>query len=251
MWVPVDTPSEMYGIDANGKKWGKLYNFGSTSYSPYNWTETDGKISITRRTERREPDIVSEYDYSTYLSAVNTILETNYTTSADFKTDLEIDFSNMINSVEKYKGFYVGRYETSLNANGIAQSKQGETSSNASDTDTNMWYGLYARQKLYSTDSVQGSMIWGSQYYAIMKWMQSNGIDVTSATPTDLSIGITSKNTTRVTGGANDGQTVSKDKLSNIYDLLGNSYEWSIEANSSRNRVFLGGITRAIMNLVI
>ena len=42
-------------------------------------------------------------------------------------------------------------------------------------------------------------MIWGSQYDAMLKWMKGNGIDVTSTTPTDLSIGATSKNTTRVT----------------------------------------------------
>lgn len=148
----------------------------------------------------------------------------------------------MIDSVITYEGFYVGRYETSLNASKVAQSKKGETSANASDPDTNKWYGLYARQKLYSTDSVQGSMIWGSQWDAMMKWMQGNGIDVTSTTPKDLSIGTTSRNTTRVTGGANDGQTVSKDKLSNIYDLLGNSLEWTLEASSTYSRVIRGGI---------
>ena len=78
-------------------------------------------------------------------------------------------------------------------------------------------------------------MIWGSQYDAMLKWMKGNGIDVTSTTPTDLSIGTTSRNTTRVTG------TVSKDKLSNIYDLLGNSWEWTQEAISTNIRVYRGG----------
>ena len=250
VWVPVDTPSEMYGTDTNGKKWGKLYDFTSTGSSALNWTETNGKISITATSgsgSYREPDVVtgssgSSYDGSTtYLNKMNTILGTNYTNSAGFKTDLETDFNNMITSVEKYKGFYVGRYETSLNASKVAQSKQGETSADASQTDTNSWYGLYARQKLYSTNSVQGSMIWGSQYDAMMKWMQGNGIKVTSSTPKDLSIGATSKNTTRVTGGANSGETVSKDKLSNIYDLLGNSCDWTIEAYDTHNRVRRGG----------
>ena len=246
VWVPVDTPSEMYGTDVNGKKWGKLYDFTSSGNSALNWTETDGKISITATSgsgSYREPDVVTDYDgNTTYLTAMNNILNTSYTSSSEFLADLETDFNSMINSVIKYKGFYVGRYETSLNASGVAQSKQGETSADASQTDTNMWYGLYARQKLYSTSSVQGSMIWGSQYDAMMKWMQGNGINVTSSTPTDLSIGTTSKNTTRVTGGANEGQTVSKDKLSNIYDLLGNSYDWTIEARNTYIRVDRGGL---------
>ena len=247
VWVPVDTPSEMYGTDVNGKKWGKLYDFTSSGSSALNWTETDGKISITATSgsgSYREPDVLPSTSYdgnTTYLNQMNTILGTNYTNSAGFKTDLETDFNNMITSVEKYKGFYVGRYETSLNASKVAQSKQGETSADASQTDTNRWYGLYARQKLYSTNSVQGSMIWGSQYDAMMKWMQGNGIDVTSSNPTDLSIGATSRNETRVTGGANSGQTVSKDKLSNIYDLLGNSRDWAIEAYNTSFRAIRGG----------
>ena len=241
VWVPVDEPSEMYGTDTNNKRWGKLYDFTSTGNSAYNWTEENGKISVGTN-GYREPDIVSSYDVkTTYLTAMNNILSTNYQSSSDFLTDLQTDFSKMIDSVVKYKGFYVGRYETSLNASKVAQSMQGVTSADASQTDTNMWYGLYARQKLYSTSSVQGSMIWGSQYDAMMKWMQGNGIDVTSTRPTDLSIGATSKNTTRVTGGANSGQTASKDKLSNIYDLLGNSQEWTIEANYAYYRVVRGG----------
>ena len=62
--------------------------------------------------------------------------------------------------------------------------------------------------------------------YPILNWQQ------------ELSIGVTSKNTTREAGVVNDGETVSKDKLSNIYDLLGNSYEWTQEANYTDYRVF-------------
>ena len=84
-------------------------------------------------------------------------------------------------------------------------------------------------------------MIWGSQYDAIMNWMKSNNINVTSTTPTDLSIGTTSKNTTGATGVPNNRQTVSKDKLSNIYDLLGCCYEWTQEACSDGDRIRRGG----------
>jgi hypothetical protein len=92
-----------------------------------------------------------------------------------------------------------------------------------------------------ASQKVVSSMIWGSQYDAMLKWMKGNKINVTSSSPTDLSIGTTSKNTTRVTGGANNGQTVSKDKLSNIYDLLGNIREWTQEAISTAYRISRGG----------
>ncbi len=156
------------------------------------------------------------------------------------------EYNKMIKSVAQYGGFYVGRYEMSLNSvTKNAESKYGAISSNASDADTNQWYGLYNKAKTYAPEStsqkVVSSMIWGSQYDAMMNWMKGNNINVTSINPKDLSIGDTSRNTTRVTGGANYEQTVSKDKLSNIYDLLGNSYEWTQEATSTNLRVLRGG----------
>ena len=78
-------------------------------------------------------------------------------------------------------------------------------------------------------------MIWGSQYDQMMIWMQGNGIDITSKTPKNLEGITTSRNTSTKTG------TVSKDKLNNIYDLLGNSREWTLEANLTGSRTYRGG----------
>ena len=235
VWVPVPEPSEMYGTDKDGKKWGKLYEFTSATESePNNWTEQNGVMSITNMSGNasfREPDIVSDYDNMTsFLTTMKNILGTSYRNSEQFKADLEKDFNNMIASVEKYHGFYVGRYETSYNKTTV-QSKKGEKSAQAFDTNTYKWYGLYARQKKYSTSSVQGSMIYGSQWDAMLKWMQKNGINVTSRMP----IAGISKNTGSTTG------IVETDKLNNVYDILGNRQEWTIEAYSTDKRVGRGG----------
>ena len=232
VWVPVPEPSEMYGTDSDGKKWGKLYNFTSATESePNNWTEQDGIMRITNANSYREPDILPDYDNNaTYLTAMNNILGTSYTNPDQFKADLETDFNNMIVSIEKYHGFYVGRYETSYDGTTV-QSKKGETSANTSNADTKYWYGIYAQQKKYNTSSVQGSMIYGSQWDAMLKWMQKNNIDVASATP----IAGASRNTGSVTG------TVETDKLNNVYDILGNRYDWTIEALSTVYRVSRGG----------
>ena len=69
-------------------------------------------------------------------------------------------------------------------------------------------------------------------------WKKGNNIDVTSTTPTDTNRNVTaSRNTTRVTGSAD-----SNDILNNIYDILGNSYEWTQEAALTNDRVFRGGL---------
>ena len=229
VWVPVDTLSNMAvptsGTDANTNYRGVLYNWyeDEAGNTAYDWSADS--------TSFREPaNLDSSYD--------NTSNNSNWTS-----TLYQEEYNKMIKSVSQYGGFYVGRYEMSKNA----ESKYGTTSANASNTDTNQWYGLYNKAKTYAPENasqkVVSSMIWGSQYDAMLRWMVNSGIkNITSTTPIDLSIGATSKNTTRVTGGANDGQTVSKDKLSNIYDLLGNSYEWTQEANRTAYRVHRGGL---------
>ena len=234
VWVPVDTLSNMAvptsGTDANRNTnyRGVLYNWNTdaTGNTAYDWSADS--------TSFREPaNLSGSYDSKSKNSSWTSTL-------------YQEEYNKMIKSVSQYGGFYVGRYEMSLNSETKnAESKYGATSANAKDTDTNQWYGLYNKAKTYAPENasqkVVSSMIWGSQYDAMMNWMKGNNINVTSTTPTDLSIGTTSKNTTRVTGGANNGQTVSKDKLSNIYDLLGNSLEWTQEANNTSYRVIRGG----------
>ena len=242
VWVPVDEISKMAstdigGTDANGNTnyRGVLYNWYTdvTGNTAWNWSADS--------TSYREPaNLSSSYDSTSKNSSWTSTL-------------YQEEYNKMVKSVSEYGGFYIGRYEMSINATSKnAESKYGATSANASDTDTNQWYGLYNRAKTYAPEKnsdntenasqkVVSSMIWGSQYDAMLKWMKGNKINVTSSSPTDLSIGTTSKNTTRVTGGANNGQTVSKDKLSNIYDLLGNSLEWTQEANNTSYRVIRGG----------
>ena len=234
VWVPVDTLSNMAvptsGTDANRNTnyRGVLYNWSTdaTGNTAYDWSaDSTGNI---------EPaNLSSSYDSTS-------------TNSSWTSTLYQEEYNKMIKSVSQYGGFYVGRYEMSLNSETKnAESKYGATSATAESTSAKQWYGLYNKAKTYAPENasqkVVSSMIWGSQYDAMLKWMKGNKINVTSSSPTDLSIGTTSKNTTRVTGGANNGQTVSKDKLSNIYDLLGNSYEWTQEAHRTIYRDYRGG----------
>ena len=142
----------------------------------------------------------------------------------------------MIEYTEKAKGFYIGRYETSLE-NEKVQSKKEKQSATAAENSANTWYGLYQKEKEYAeknnlTDIVGSSMIWGSQYDQMMIWMQGNNIDVNSTTPIE---GIEKKPGTKSTAGKTG--TTEKDQLNKVYDLLGNGYEWTLEANNTSFRV--------------
>ena len=189
----------------------------------------------------REPDVViQESDSSlnlkdgsdnnpTNLGKINAILNTNYQNSNDFKEALTDDFNSMAVSVNKYGGFYVGRYEMSLAVDKTAQSKYGETSSNAENADTETWYGLYARAKTYTNPaektSVKSSMIWGSQYDEMIIWMGDVANEIIQE----------GRNSNRITG------TAENDVIKNVYDLHGNSREWTLEARNTHYRVFRGG----------
>ena len=274
VWIPVDDPSDMYGVLADGTKIGKLYtNFSGTgttaTSSALNWendTANSGKIKWTNATGYREPDILnnSNYDNKTeYLKILNDILGTNFTSNGttittSFKKYLQNEFDKMIESVDtkNYKGFYVGRYEIKVEQTTenekikyIVKSKKGETSTTDADkydgTITNKWYGLYAEQQLFSTNFVQGQMIWGCQYDQMMKWMQKNNINVASSTP----INGAARNNGNSGLSAGTTGTVETDKLNNVYDLLGNAFEWTNESQNSDSRTYRSGYYEAEVNL--
>ena len=229
VWIPVKNIGEMAKpIEGTNNYRGVLYNFNSdkTQNSEIAWTADS--------TGYREPANLS----TTYDSASNV--------SGWTETLYQEEYDKMVKQVEKYQGFYVGRYEMSLNSTtGEAQSKEGETSANASASSANQWYGLYTKAKTYAPDtqentkSVVSSMIWGSQYDAMMRWMQDNGADVTEK-PTNTpsaTLQYAERNTGSTTGGENN-----KDVINNVYDILGNRLEWTQEAYSTRIRVLRGGV---------
>ena len=203
---------------------GILYEFsGSNGYLKYGSNANyQGSSS-----QYREPDVVSSYDGGSYDTVDGKITTTKLTT----------EYNAMIASVLKYKGFYVARYEAGLDkiTNEIVFKNASVESNNvittdASNTDTYKWYGLYKKIKTFATDSdsVVSSMIWGSQYDAMMNWMAKNGKNVGNSNSSIY-------NNTTTTGNK------STDVVNNVNDLYGCHYEWTLEAYSSSNRAKRGG----------
>lgn len=235
VWIPVETviaSSETEGNtnkamaiqQTDGNYRGLLYNFTSSG-------STVISECTTTTSSNREPDIVSDYDN-----------DISYNNGLFTKDSLQEEYNKMMISVEKYHGFYVGRYELGLDTNDNPTSRKAENGLTTADSgilETRMWYGLYKKCKEFaleeSNKSVVSSMMWGSQYDAMMNWMQINGIVVTH-TPDGIN---TIKNSNTTTGSE------SKDILKNIFDLYGCHYEWTLEAYSTGNRFLRGGYCRA------
>jgi len=254
VWVPVPDASKMYGTDSKGKKWGKLYNFSATSgdavtgTSASNWSEnSSGVMTITDKANSREPDIVKDCDKDSKLKQYGMGSISGY----KFLMEMEKEFNGMIESVEKYGGFYIGRYETG-GLNGTAVVVKGDTNINNCT-----WYNMYKKMKKLkgNNENVETGMIWGCQYDRTLMWLiesgdktkeqickdakewgnyYTNSIEYVTSSGATVS---TTANKSKIIPAGSSEQT----KANNIYDLAGNVFDWTMEAYSSDDRIYRGG----------
>ena len=215
VWVPVVNPRDMYGKDKDGKKWGKSYEFSSNGIIPINWIEENNIISITSVTGNREPDVIDD-DFSNSITI----------------SQVETEFNNMITSVEKYGGFYIGRYET-----GNLSQEKVVVIKNNTDIGNQTWYTMYKKAKGIAVNgNVTSTMIWGSQWDATMRWMYNSGNEEKKKYTYDSAGKGHYSSRTPIETGSVDTYAVN-----NIYDMAGNMNDRTIEANNTYNRVLRGG----------
>ncbi len=227
VWVPVANTSEMFGVDKDGNNLGKLYKFTKygeeTVVTAYNWTETSEIMKVTDGGLAYEPAIApTDSTESYYTDAGIKDKDGNpITTSVQFKTQLQEEFNTMKESIEKYNGFYIGRYET-----GNLSKTRAAVTKNNSDIGSQTWYVMYQKSK----EIVEGksSMIWGCQWDAVMKWFLSD--DGTKEYVTN-SIVKGNYSGSQIPTGSNDNYSVK-----NIYDMAGNEEEWTLTSFPNTGR---------------
>ena len=255
VWVPVPDVTVMCDT-SNTTEYTLCGTTGETAVKTklYSKTITIGtdtnKKTMTRTTPGtssgyREPDLVTSYDVTdTYYK---TIL--GETGTKEQLAQLFVDeYKAMIESVSKYGGFYIGRYE--LSEAGVQKDK-------ATLTNTN-WYNLYKKCKeLNASDKVETRMIWGCQWDVTMNWLISSGaktsdeVNKDSSTWGNYSNYNAANNYTEGTAGyeknAGSPQNTGSSenwKANNIYDLAGNVWEWTQEASGDVSRAIFGGCYR-------
>ena len=263
VWVPIDDISKLYGVDNNGKLWGKLYNFSSSGRSNRNWTETNGIMSITNATNYREPDVISNnqyYDIDSYSYMHNNGLgQTRYEMLAQ---ELEQKYLEIMESIKKYGGFYIGRYETGGLSSTAVINKMN------TDIGSQNWYTMYKKCLTLkgNNNNITTMMITGSLWDETLDWIVSSG--ATNSEGTTLTYQLVGSNSTTFGNYYNATfNYIAKDaemptatetkaiststripagsaeytKTNNIYDMAGNVWEWTTEAYSTLRRVCRGG----------
>lgn len=262
VWIPVYDSSAIYGVDSNGRKWGKLYDFATiTDNKPakLNWTEnsTTGVMSITSSTGNKEPDVLKTGDRDNGIGQYITEEERN-----ELNKEMKNTYENIIASIEKYGGFYIGRYETG-SVSGTARVVKGN--SNLSGE----WYKLYQKSRYLNgmNNNVSTTMIYGSLWDATLQWLVDSGnktYNDLKATGTwgnsynssfkyiNASGGVSTKpkqTYTSVSTLTYDYPTIiTKSTIipsgsseytnaNNIYDIAGNVIEWNVENGVEGTRV--------------
>ena len=216
--------------------------------------------------EYREPDILtstSEGDawpenLATIKSVFASELEEYGVDTSSNQTDAQVlnawaqmlvdEYNETYRSIVTYGGFYIGRYEIS----GSVESpivKQGGTVLTA-DVAGN-WYNLKkACNNVVNNENAVSEMIYGNQWDYVLNWLVETGAKTQTEVYDDSSSwgNYTNYNEANPDNQVTDAGTKilpagSSDYwcANNIYDLAGNAYEWTQEADSTNFRVYRGG----------
>ncbi len=163
------------------------------------------------------------------------------------------EYNAMKASVEKYKGFYIGRYEASDNGSGKAQSKAnkapwtniiwGNSMTDLSGGAVEKARGVYPVENATKEKDAVSTLIYGVQWDATVRFLKINypGIEKDSTGDGNYSTYDSSGTLVRgskINTGSNDSY-----RLNEIYDMAGNCNEWTMEAVYSGIRILRGGST--------
>ena len=171
-------------------------------------------------------------------------------TLAGYEDETGLDsYRAMARSVEKYGGFYLGRYEASYGGGRRASDYVPASKRVTPDQPGRIWVcfspqdATRACENLYKDNpTVQGFFPWGANWDTALQWLIDSGAK-TEVEVTGDSTGWGNYSNNRFAPGASGRYTgvYEQTKANNIYDLAGNNWEWTQERYASSWYVMRGG----------
>ena len=253
VWIPVDDESlaEMYITSES-----PIALSGSASeatattsiYSNLRIRSGDSDIAGKPGTlSAREPDLVTSYDiYSSYYSVLAG-------SAQEMAEDMVEEYTATYNSIAKYDGFYIGRYELTGTVESPTVQKEEKVLVNQN------WYNL----KKACTNLVQAGenygaqseMIYGNQWDEVMDWLVDTGAKTAEQINVDSSSWGNYSDYNTANGYEEGNEKYEAEagtgvlpagsseywKANNIYDLAGNASDWTQEAEYTMYRATRGG----------
>lgn len=249
----------------NGNLYGEIFNASLTTQT-YNansglkepaivtgyGTQYDGATTTTGEGENAVTTMTNLSQISEILGArTGEYASESYASANDFKTTLQNEYNAIVKSVYNNEGYWVGRYETSGMANSntagtikVIAGASNESGKNPSISDVN-WYRMYAQQKKYAEGKgMLGGMIQGAAHDQMLMFANTDAnytVTRVGQVAHGPSQGITSVYETGNTAYPSTATVNYNDIANNIYDLEGNVFEWTTEANVTYGRVRRGG----------
>ena len=256
VWIPVDEESlnDMYQVTTATLSQSTLGEETTTTsvYSKLRVRSGDSYTAgIPGTSNVREPDILPDTtrgDASTtsgrginLITSVFGLSGDNASVMKQWAEMLVNEYEAVYESVKKYDGFYIGRYE--ITGDTTTPTVQRNKAVLAGQN----WYKLKkACNDIVSTNEVQSIMIYGNMWDETMQWLIDTGAKEESDVNTNSSSWgnySDSSGNADIEGAGELQNSGYSDYWSanNVYDLAGNYYDWTQEAHITYRRVIRGG----------
>ena len=155
----------------------------------------------------------------------------------EFNEALNGELLEQLESVKKYGGFYISRYNISKNSEGKPQSVKGVMP----------WVNINFddAKKVASTiednEAVKSHLTFGAEYDSVLEWFIKTEVKTLAEIAEDSAEWGNHWNTDNFPGKVLKTGRREKWCANNIYDFAGNVHEWTQEQNKSFYRVIRGG----------
>ena len=186
------------------------------------------------------------YNNSMYASSGMTLEQVKSMLPTMYKNSYQ-DTEDYTKQVNENGGFYIGRYEASYE-NGSVVSKESTVANTGSTLENGkLWNwisqtdALSYANSMYTSSEFTSSLLTGAAWDRTLSWLEETGaVSLEEIIVDSKSWGNYRDDTFSGTTSLINTGSMPQTRVNNIYDLAGNLFEWTTEANATDYRVIRG-----------